>query len=540
MSLSERLARAKSGVEPEAPPAPVPAPDLGPVDSLLPVWQVPEAISAEPIAAPVTSIPLPPPSAPARPEPDFHSGAPSDAWAPTSASVSTSDHWAAEPVSGTPWHDPQLSEFDESVSSIDDLDVPGFGGLPPLRARSVTAAPSAEPPAWAPTAPAWTTTETEPVWTNTEAESAATNTEIGPDVVRHSTVTDIDDPLRPIAHDDMAPISPVAVRSALDQPVMDLLSDLSPPPPPVVLSRRPLPPAPPAAPSTPVAPYESIDDRTAPIDTAEDSEVSELADDEYESLEDRFDIYTATRAPGTPAVPPVGHPADHIDPGPADVGPSTLERLAQYGASQRDEPHTWSPDVATSLPPPPPPPAAGLADWVVPDELVNWDPIDPDPSPAPTPGPVFATDRPLEGQAALTDPPLSRATDAFPPLDLSPLGSNPVGAGRDDDGDLVVVESANNELDAYYASLYLSEDSEIEDDRKTRRAEKVKRSKLPRWLRWAEKVSTRSNERDDVASEHVCPACGGPASVDILDRNRGIRHMSCDSCFKMWQEVLPG
>jgi transposase-like protein len=33
----------------------------------------------------------------------------------------------------------------------------------------------------------------------------------------------------------------------------------------------------------------------------------------------------------------------------------------------------------------------------------------------------------------------------------------------------------------------------------------------------------------------VCPRCAGPARIDINDRTRGVLHLSCDSCFKMWQ-----
>ena len=38
---------------------------------------------------------------------------------------------------------------------------------------------------------------------------------------------------------------------------------------------------------------------------------------------------------------------------------------------------------------------------------------------------------------------------------------------------------------------------------------------------------------DDV---HTCPQCGATAHVDIHDPLRGRIHLSCDNCFKMWQE----
>jgi hypothetical protein len=36
-------------------------------------------------------------------------------------------------------------------------------------------------------------------------------------------------------------------------------------------------------------------------------------------------------------------------------------------------------------------------------------------------------------------------------------------------------------------------------------------------------------------SEHRCPQCGAVANLDIHDPMRGRVHLSCDSCFKMWQ-----
>jgi hypothetical protein len=38
-----------------------------------------------------------------------------------------------------------------------------------------------------------------------------------------------------------------------------------------------------------------------------------------------------------------------------------------------------------------------------------------------------------------------------------------------------------------------------------------------------------------VDDEHVCPQCGAKANVDIHDPVRGRVHLSCDSCFKLWQ-----
>ena len=37
-------------------------------------------------------------------------------------------------------------------------------------------------------------------------------------------------------------------------------------------------------------------------------------------------------------------------------------------------------------------------------------------------------------------------------------------------------------------------------------------------------------------AEHTCPQCGARARIDIHDPMRGRIHLSCDSCFKMWQQ----
>lgn len=46
----------------------------------------------------------------------------------------------------------------------------------------------------------------------------------------------------------------------------------------------------------------------------------------------------------------------------------------------------------------------------------------------------------------------------------------------------------------------------------------------------------RSRRLADVPpSARVCPRCGDLARLDINDRTRGVLHLSCDACFKMWQ-----
>jgi hypothetical protein len=96
------------------------------------------------------------------------------------------------------------------------------------------------------------------------------------------------------------------------------------------------------------------------------------------------------------------------------------------------------------------------------------------------------------------------------------------------------------EIDQALASLY----GEVPEAPKHggKRAKKEKKektsgaggSKLPRWLAWAKRTKSAS---DPTTAERTCPSCGGEARVDIYDPWRGLLHMSCDACFRMWQEV---
>lgn len=51
-----------------------------------------------------------------------------------------------------------------------------------------------------------------------------------------------------------------------------------------------------------------------------------------------------------------------------------------------------------------------------------------------------------------------------------------------------------------------------------------------------ERVLRRVRSRDEVR-RICCPGCGHTARVDIVDRVTGRRHLSCEYCFRMWQEV---
>jgi hypothetical protein len=94
------------------------------------------------------------------------------------------------------------------------------------------------------------------------------------------------------------------------------------------------------------------------------------------------------------------------------------------------------------------------------------------------------------------------------------------------------------EIDQALASLYgeipdVAKDS-AKREKKEKKAKEGDGSKLPRWLSWAKRTKSAP---DPTTAERTCPSCGGEARVDIYDPWRGLLHMSCDACFRMWQEV---
>lgn len=56
--------------------------------------------------------------------------------------------------------------------------------------------------------------------------------------------------------------------------------------------------------------------------------------------------------------------------------------------------------------------------------------------------------------------------------------------------------------------------------------------------RLAKARPTLADLRHEVkpGASRECPACGAPARIDIHDPVRGRMHLSCNSCYKMWQE----
>ena len=65
----------------------------------------------------------------------------------------------------------------------------------------------------------------------------------------------------------------------------------------------------------------------------------------------------------------------------------------------------------------------------------------------------------------------------------------------------------------------------------------------------AESTTTRRNRRRHLEfspmsgrakhkeAEFPCPSCGAPGQLDIREGASGRCYLSCNSCFKMWQEV---
>jgi hypothetical protein len=46
------------------------------------------------------------------------------------------------------------------------------------------------------------------------------------------------------------------------------------------------------------------------------------------------------------------------------------------------------------------------------------------------------------------------------------------------------------------------------------------------------------HENGDPATRLVCPACGDTARVDVVDLREKRLHLSCDRCYRMWQDQV--
>ncbi len=463
MSLSERLARARSGSPPE--PAETGAPTA---DDILPVWRPLEEPHGAPGPMPVTT-------------------------AAETATYESDQAFELGPVTAPePPIDPGiLGDFGDSEpgspgpSPLDD-DLDSFGGLPPLLGRHGAAGPAALPPDET-TSASIEQSETYFAVPAVPAAAAASGDPI-----------DVEAGTDPLAE----PIRP-QTASVLDRSIHDVLADLAPPP------VRP----------TGEPPRSSL---------AEMSQVEEGPAATTTSFDLAFLGGVDPASDGAATVPVHSFEDAELD--------DTSWITTGHPETARPEPAT-PPALLPARQPRPrhtavPQPVRAAGEYPLFGRLAQFDTL-PDAHEMPASardrgGPPAAEAPPHEA------PPTGRARDAFPPLDLSePLSPR----GRQENGEpgLVLVERNDPELDEYYASLYLGGESTAPTDA----VDVAKRKgRAPKWLRWAERMTGRK-DKHEATSEHVCPACGGPASIDIMDRARGIRHMSCDSCFKMWQERLP-
>ena len=61
----------------------------------------------------------------------------------------------------------------------------------------------------------------------------------------------------------------------------------------------------------------------------------------------------------------------------------------------------------------------------------------------------------------------------------------------------------------------------------------------PRATRRNRRRQVEFTEVPEAPAEEVfpCPACGAPGQLDIREASSGRCYLSCNSCFKMWQEL---
>jgi hypothetical protein len=101
------------------------------------------------------------------------------------------------------------------------------------------------------------------------------------------------------------------------------------------------------------------------------------------------------------------------------------------------------------------------------------------------------------------------------------------------DAEIVEPTSADDLLDQWTAgvSAYAHDRQEKVDGLYQRLADAAQRPRIT-----FGPLDLRDGNNTTAAVEHVCPQCGAAARIDIHDPVRGRIHLSCDSCFKMWQE----
>jgi hypothetical protein len=220
--------------------------------------------------------------------------------------------------------------------------------------------------------------------------------------------------------------------------------------------------------------------------------------------------------PPTPTTPaaPTWAPAPTA---PAEPTWAPAPTAWQPPAHQEQDPGLWA-----TLPPPPaaPPAAPAAGGWHTPDPTAAHVVVDTMRAPAHGETPAFPE---------MPPPPWAEADDPF--ADLRSLPPDPGADAASDPPPAAPGLPPQAEIDEALASLY----SDIPPTDLDQLDAQGRRG--PRWLRWARRLGKGRKKDSEETPERSCPSCGGTARVDIYDPWRGLLHMSCDSCFRMWQEV---
>jgi hypothetical protein len=237
---------------------------------------------------------------------------------------------------------------------------------------------------------------------------------------------------------------------------------------------------------------------------------------------------TNPTAPAWAPAPTAPGPWDTLPPPPpaAPTNPTAPAWAPAPTAWQPPAPQAQDPGLWASLPPPPaaPPAAPAAGGWHTPDPNAAHVVADTATAPAYVETPAFP---------GMPPPPWAEADDPFADLRSlqPPPAGDPAADATTDPAPVAPGLPPQAEIDEALASLY-NDIPPTDLDRLD-----TPDRKGPRWLRWARRLGKGRKKDTDETPERSCPSCGGTARVDIYDPWRGLLHMSCDSCFRMWQEV---
>ncbi len=258
-------------------------------------------------------------------------------------------------------------------------------------------------------------------------------------------------------------------------------------------------------------------------------------DDPFFTTPEAEPIPRATPAGSAPPPPDTDHPF-FVTPQTDPIAPATtLASAPPPPPPDTDHPFFVTPQTdpiapATTLAsaPPPPPPDTDHPFFVTP----QTDPIAPATSPAPPPPPVSGlpappdlhrgdrmdwslrgTTAPEHATAALPAPP--RADDQpAPPM---PVSSELVAPTTPDDDERMNWHLQHADAPVGDVPPGLSSDQS---------------------LFAGAPASSTDTMAVPVETGGQCPSCGSGAKIDLVDRRRGIQHLSCTRCFRVWQEWL--